>query len=76
MNINHGRIIKIFVIILTISIIGFCTFNSLVKVYNTDDPLFAKKIALTTMLIVLTSIIAGGFVLYLLRDQERKQGGS
>ncbi len=71
MNLNHKRIIRIFVIVLIIGIIIFFTFNSLVQVYNTNDPYFAKKIVLMTMIIVLTSIVAGGFVLYLLRGKKK-----
>jgi hypothetical protein len=36
-------------------------------IHNTEDPHFAKKVALTSMAIILLSVISGGFVLYKLK---------
>jgi hypothetical protein len=61
------RIIKIITITLTIGIISFLTFYSVITIHNTEDPHFAKKVALTSMAIILLSIISGGYVLYKLK---------
>ena len=61
------RIIRISTIILTIGIIGFLAFYSVITIHNTEDPHFAKKVALISMGIILLSIISGGYVLYKLK---------
>ncbi len=61
------RIIRISTIILTIGIIGFLTFYSVIMIHNTEDPYFAKKVALISMVIILLSIMSGGYVLYKLK---------
>ncbi len=61
------RIIRIITIVLTIGIIGFLAFYSVIMIHNTEDPHFAKKVALTSMAIILLSIISGGYVLYKLK---------
>jgi hypothetical protein len=61
------RIIRIITITLTIGIISSLTFNSVIMIHNTDDPHFAKKVALISMAIILLSIISGGYVLYKLK---------
>jgi hypothetical protein len=61
------RIIRIITITLTIGITGFLTFYSVITIHNTEDPHFAKKVALTSMAIILLSIISGGYVLYKLK---------
>jgi len=54
---------------LTIGIISFLTFYSVIMIHNTEDPHFAKKVALTSMAIILLSIISGGYVLYKLKGE-------
>ncbi len=71
MNLNQ-RIIRIITIVLTIGIISFLAFYSVIIVHNTEDPYFAKKIALTTIGLILASIVAGGFVLYFLRGKKKE----
>jgi heme/copper-type cytochrome/quinol oxidase subunit 2 len=61
------RIIKITTITLTIGIVSFLAFYSVIMIHNTEDPHFAKKVALTSMAIILLSIISGGYVLYKLK---------
>ena len=61
------RIIRITTITLTIGIISFLAFYSVIMIHNTEDPHFAKKVALTSMAIILLSIITGGYVLYKLK---------
>ena len=63
------RIIKIITITLTIGIISFLVFYSVIMIHNTEDPHFAKKVALTSMAIILLSIISGGYVLYKLKGE-------
>ena len=60
---------KIITITLTIGIIGFLVFYSVIMTHNTEDPHFAKKVALTSMAIILLSIISGGYVLYKLKGE-------
>ena len=61
------RIIRIITIILTIGIIGSLAFYSVTMIHNTEDPHFAKKVALISMAIILLSIMSGGYVLYILK---------
>jgi len=61
------RIIRIITITLTIGIISFLAFYSVIMIHNTEDPHFAKKVALTSMAIILLSMISGGYVLYKLK---------
>ena len=61
------RIIRIITIILTSGIIGFLAICSVIMIHNTEDPHFAKKVALISMAIILLSIISGGYVLYKLK---------
>ena len=61
------RIIRIIAIILTIGIIGFIATCSVFMIHNTEDPHFAKKVALISMAIILLSIMSGGYVLYKLK---------
>ncbi len=61
------RIIRIITIILTIGIIGFLAFYSVIMIHNTEDPHFAKKVALISMAIILLTIVSGGYVLYKLK---------
>jgi len=63
------RIIRITTITLTIGIISFLAFYSVIMIHNTEDPHFAKKVALTSMAIILPSIISGGYVLYKLKGE-------
>jgi hypothetical protein len=63
------RIIRITTITLTIGIVSFLVFNSVIMIHNTEDPHFAKKVALTSMAIILLSIISGGYVLYKLKGE-------
>jgi|GEM_PF-6953931 hypothetical protein len=63
------RIIRITTITLTIGIISFLAFYSVIMIHNTEDPHFAKKVALTSMAIILLSIISGGYVLYKLKGE-------
>ncbi len=65
------RIIRIITIILTIGIIGFLAFYSVITIHNTEDPHFAKKVALISMAIILLSIMSGGYVLYKLKGEKR-----
>jgi TRAP-type C4-dicarboxylate transport system permease small subunit len=70
MNLNQ-KIIRIITIVLTIGIISFLASYSVILVHNTEDPYFAKKIALITIGLILVSIVAGGFVLYCLRGKKK-----
>jgi len=63
------RIIKITTITLTIGIVSFLAFYSVIMIHNTEDPHIAKKVALTSMAIILLSIISGGYVLYKLKGE-------
>ncbi len=63
------RIIRITTITLTIGIISFLAFYSVIMIHNTEDPHFAKKVALTSMAIILLSIISGRYVLYKLKGE-------
>ncbi|MFQ5712959.1 MAG: hypothetical protein ACE5GU_02905 [Candidatus Scalinduaceae bacterium] len=70
MNLNQ-KILRIMTIVLTIVIISFLASYSVIIVHNTDDPYFAKKIALITIGLILVSIVAGGFVLYFLGGKKK-----
>lgn len=70
MNLNLKKIVRIFIIIFIILIVGFSTYNSLALVYNTEDPYFARRVVLKAMMINIATVMAGGFALYSLRDQK------
>jgi len=67
---NLKKIARIFIIIFIILIVGFFTLSCLTQVLNTNDPYFARKVALKTMMIIIATIMAGGFFLYSLREQK------
>ena len=69
MSLNQKRLYRAFTIFFIICILGFLTFNSINQVHNTTDPYFARKIVLRNMAFVVTSLAAGGFILYFLRGQ-------
>ncbi len=70
MNLNQ-KIIRIITIVLTIGIISFLASYSVIIVHNTEDPYFAKKIALITLGLILVSIVAGGSFLYFLGGKKK-----
>lgn len=70
MNLNQKKIVRILVIVFIFCIIGFLTINSVVQVHNTNDPHFAKKTVVWTMMIIVATIAAGCVALYYLRGQK------
>lgn len=69
MTLKH-RFIRFFTILLTTAIAGSVTFYSVMLVHNTEDPHYAKKIALVAMALILLSIITGGSILFYLKGKE------
>jgi uncharacterized membrane protein len=66
------RIIKAVTLISTISIIGFLTFYCVNSIHNTEDPHYAKKIALITITLILLSIMMYCFVVYYIKGENRE----